>query len=457
MSKENKRKILIIIALILGLLGTFCGIYFDEQTKLENTIYEMQNIVIDEIKAIDENVSIQDITENEELSSSEETIEKVTAEDEEQLENEEITEVETFELENEEAISYDGDRAKSWDIELGEYKGLTYYSQIDNRWKNNLYTSTGNKTQTIGSSGCGPTCASMVVSSIKGIITPPQMAEIFVQNGYRSSNNGTYWSAYRAVADQFNIGYTETSDIQKAIDLLKNKNYVIASCGNGLFTTGGHYIVIAGIEENTLKIYDPYLYNGKFETSTRRNKVIVEGNTIYCSIENFKKYANYKGFFCYQDIDHNISKYTSGRVLVNIPIAVAVDHSEKWLVDDGSSQFWIHKSVVFDYNKVYGLATIAYDGGNTDLVEIFDTQFWVSEKNMYDIPKKQPQISNTVGQNRKLRQASIIYQNSNLTGSKFNYKANTTILILENINNNIDKVKVVQTGREGYIKNNCYK
>lgn len=457
MNKESKRKILVIIALVLALAGTFCGIYFDEQTKLENTIYEMQNIVIDEIKAIDEDIVVEDITENEELSSSENTVEEATIEEEQTLEAEEVTEIETFELENEETISYDGDRAKTWNIELGDYAGLTYYSQIDNRWKNNLYTSTGNKTQTIGSSGCGPTCASMVVSSIKGIITPPQMAEIFVQNGYRSSNNGTYWSAYRAVADQFNIGYTETSDIQKAIDLLKNKNYVIASCGNGLFTTGGHYIVIAGIEGNTLKIYDPYLYNGKFETSTRRNKVIVEGNTIYCSIENFKKYANYKGFFCYQDIDHNISKYTSGRVLVNIPIAVAVDHSEKWLVDDGSSQFWIHKSVVFDYNKVYGLATIAYDGGNTDLVEIFDTQFWVSEKNMYDIPKKQPQISNTVGQNRKLRQASIIYQNSNLTGSKFNYKANTTILILENINNNIDKVKVVQTGREGYIKNNCYK
>lgn len=63
------------------------------------------------------------------------------------------------------------------------------------------------------------------------------MAEIFIKNGYRSSNNGTYWSAYRAVADEFNIGYTETSDIQKAIDLLRNRNYVIVSCGNGLFTT----------------------------------------------------------------------------------------------------------------------------------------------------------------------------------------------------------------------------
>lgn len=212
-----------------------------------------------------------------------------------------------------------------------------------------------------------------------------------------------------------------------------------------------------GIEGNTLKIYDPYNYTGKFNTSTRRGKVEVSGNTIYCSIDNFIKYANYKGFFCYQDTDHNESRFKSGRVLVNIPIAVAVDHSEKWLVDDGTSQFWIHRSVVFDYNKVYGLATIAYDGGKKDLVEIFDTQFWCDEKNMYDIPKEQPQIPNTVGQNRKLRQDTIIYSNSSLSGYKFNYRANTTIKILENVNNNIDKVRVVQTGREGYIKNNCYK
>lgn len=236
MNKENKRKILIIISCILAVIGTLTAIFYPG-AEINNAVGQVQNIVLDEIHVIDENVIIEDITENEEISSTENTIEEASVEDEEQLENEEVTEVETFELQDEKNISYDGDRAKSWDIELGEYKGLTYYSQIDNRWKNNLYTSVGNTSQTIGSSGCGPTSAAMVVSSIKGNITPPQMAEIFVQNGYRSSNNGTYWSAYRAVADQFNIGYTETSDIQKAIDLLRNNNYIITSCGNGLFTT----------------------------------------------------------------------------------------------------------------------------------------------------------------------------------------------------------------------------
>lgn len=466
MSDENKKKILIVIACILAVTSVLCGIFYPDKL-INNTIKEYQNIVYNEIKAIDENIIIQDVTENDEISSYTEEIvenEDITLEDEIELEEEIITENESFELQDEENISYDGDRAQSWNVELGEYKGLTYYSQIDSRWKNILYTSIGNTSQTIGSSGCGPTSAAMVVSSIKGAITPDTMANLFVKYGYRSANNGTYWSAYRAVANEFNIGYTETSDIQKALDLLRSKNYVICSVGNGLFTTGGHYIVIVGIEnDSTLKIFDPYLYNGKFETSTRRGKVAVEGNTIYCSIDNFKKYSNYKGFFCYQDIEHSgVSKYHAGdKVLINDFIGIAYKTDSKYLVDNGINQYWIHKSVVFDDNRVYGLGVVAYDGGKIDLVQIFDTQFWVSENNMTNnIPGESQnviQIKSTVGQNKKLRHASIIYQNQNLSGLKFNYKANTTITILENVNSSIDKIKVNATGRIGYIDNKNYK
>ena len=77
----------------------------------------------------------------------------------------------------------------------------------------------------------------------------------------------------------------------------------MVSCGNGLFTTNGHYIVLVGINGNTLSIFDPYMYNGKFDTPSRRGKVMVSGHTIYCSINNFKQYANYRAFWCYSN-DH---------------------------------------------------------------------------------------------------------------------------------------------------------
>ncbi len=126
------------------------------------------------------------------------------------------------------------------------------------------------------------------------------MANLFVNYGYRSANNGTYLSAFRFVADTFNIEYQETYKLDTAVELLRNNNYLIVSVNNGLFTTGGHLMAIVGIDEDMLKIYDPYLYAGKFETSTRRGKVRVDGNTVYCSIDNFRKYANYNGFYAYK-------------------------------------------------------------------------------------------------------------------------------------------------------------
>ena len=164
MKKENKKKLLAAVFAVLVILGALCGVYLPNH-KINNTIKDLQNIVQEELGVIDENIIIEDITENEN-SSNENTIEDVSIEEEELLEEEETNiEIEGFELQDEENISYDGDRAKTWNVELGDYKGLTYYSQIDNRWKNNLYTSVGNKTQTIGSSGCGPTTAAMIVSS----------------------------------------------------------------------------------------------------------------------------------------------------------------------------------------------------------------------------------------------------------------------------------------------------
>lgn len=289
----NNKKIKLIISIIIALcILITVAITYKETGKIDkNEINKAVDIVINTINTYNmEDEEIQELPSTEIQVQTEEQ-EKITGE------TQATTETEGFEEQGE--IAYNG-TSEYPDVVLGNYIGLTYYSQIDNRWKDNSYTSTGNTTQTIGSSGCGPTSAAMVVTAIKGTITPPEMADLFVRYGYRSANNGTYFSAYRWLADTFDIGYEETYYMQTAIQLLENENLLIVSCGNGLFTTGGHFIVIVGIEGDMLKIYDPYLYAGKFDTATRRGKVSVEGNTVYCSIDNFKNYANYKKFFAFK-------------------------------------------------------------------------------------------------------------------------------------------------------------
>lgn len=289
MKKQDRN---ITIAVIVAMVMIFfSAIFFIDDKELKKDVVEKVTDTVTDIATRE--MSKEEI---ESLPSTE--IIEQTEEQEKAVSNEqEGEETEGFQLQGE--IAYEGAKAETWNVELGDYVGLTYYSQLDSRWASKMYSSVGNSNQTIGSSACGPTCASMVVTATKGAITPDTMCDLFVQHGYRSANNGTYFSAFRAVADEFDIGYEETYYLDKAVELLRNNHYVIVSCGNGLFTTGGHFIVLVGIDGDTLKIYDPYLYSGKFSTSTRRGKVTVDGNTVYCSIDNFRNYANYSKFFAF--------------------------------------------------------------------------------------------------------------------------------------------------------------
>ena len=157
----------------------------------------------------------------------------------------------------------------------------------------------------------GPTSAAIVVSSSKGAILPTTMAQLSVDNGYRTANNGTAWAYYSFVADYFDFEeYHTTSNFNTAMKYLETDEdndgisdyFIIASCGSGLFTTGGHYIVLVGNEDNTIKVYDPYLYSEKFNTASRRKaNVKVSGNSVYVSESSFKKYANYKNFWVFSN------------------------------------------------------------------------------------------------------------------------------------------------------------
>ena len=437
-SNKKRNIILILISIIVGILG---GLGFYNINK-DNSTEEIINNAVNEIK---DYITIYNMSkeEIEELPSTE--IIEQTEEQDEEVSAEQEVESEEFKLQGE--IAYNG-TTEYPNISLGNYTGLTYYNQTDSRWRNHQYSSVGDSSQTIGTSGCGPTSTAMIVTAIRGTITPPEMGDLFVQYGYRSANSGTYWSAFRWVADVFDIGYQECSNLDTAINLVRNNNYVVVSVGNGLFTTGGHFIVIVGIEGDTLEIYDPYLYAGKFDTSTRRGKVTVDGNTVYCSIDNFRNYANYKGFFAYQH---------SGNVEENTSTVTTSTYTR--YVNTNSLNLNVRSGAGINYNVIGSLTketqvTVAEANGNWSRITS-PILGWVSSEYL---SSTQPNASfvNTVEQTRKTN-ACYLYSNSNLTGTKYTYKANTTVTILENINSSIDKVRVNVTGRIAYIDTSNYK
>ena len=438
-SNKKRNIILILISIIVGILG---GLGFYNINK-DNSTEEIINNAVNEIK---DYITIYNMSkeEIEELPSTE--IIEQTEEQDEEVSAEQEVESEEFKLQGE--IAYNG-TTEYPNISLGNYTGLTYYNQTDSRWRNHQYSSVGDSSQTIGTSGCGPTSTAMIVTAIRGTITPPEMGDLFVQYGYRSANSGTYWSAFRWVADVFDIGYQECSNLDTAINLVRNNNYVIVSVGNGLFTTGGHFIVIVGIDGDTLKIYDPYLYSGKFDTSTRRGKVTVDGNTVYCSIDNFRNYANYKGFFAYQH---------SGNVEENTSTVTTSTYTR--YVNTNSLNLNVRSGAGTNYNIVGSLAkgtqvTVAETNENWSRITS-PILGWVSSEYL-STSYNNSNIVNTVGQTRKTK-ACYLYSNSNsnLTGTRYTYKANTTVTILENVSTNIDRIRVNATGRIAYISTDNY-
>ena len=141
------------------------------------------------------------------------------------------------------------------------------YLQTDARWKNNDYSAMGEST-TIGRSGCGPTCAAMIIETLTGkTFTPADACAWALKRGYKAPIQGTYYSyfvpqfaAYGIACERLNTaniyGQKTSSVHTKAMNMLKEGYYLSAGMGKGLWTSSGHYIVVWW-EDGKVRINDP--------------------------------------------------------------------------------------------------------------------------------------------------------------------------------------------------------
>ncbi|MDF2889801.1 MAG: hypothetical protein K0R80_168 [Clostridia bacterium] len=133
-----------------------------------------------------------------------------------------------------------------------------YYKQSDPKWGKIPYTIDGDKNETIGASGCGPTCAAMIIASVKNpAITPVEMCKLAIELKDRTANNGTEWEFFGKVAAKYGIQFKQSGHTQEAIEALKQGAYVICSMKPGKFTRGGHYILAWDFKDNNLLVHDP--------------------------------------------------------------------------------------------------------------------------------------------------------------------------------------------------------
>lgn len=135
------------------------------------------------------------------------------------------------------------------------------YKQYDSKWGSVIYTKNGtyNTKQTIRNSGCGVTAMADVVATWwNKNITPVDMAKYSVKNGYRTTNSGTAWGFFKAVAQEYKASkFIQTSSYATAKNALSDGAIVVVSVGKSRWTKGGHYITWWKEEDGKVYINDP--------------------------------------------------------------------------------------------------------------------------------------------------------------------------------------------------------
>lgn len=136
---------------------------------------------------------------------------------------------------------------------------VVYFNQGDERWADKPYG-----TDNIGGYGCGPTSMSIVISSLTDeIVDPEEMAKWAYENGGWCSKSGSYHSLIPNAAKAWGLpveGCTP-SEPQRIIDALTSGKLVVALMQKGHFTSGGHFIVLRGVQDGNILVADPGSYS----------------------------------------------------------------------------------------------------------------------------------------------------------------------------------------------------
>lgn len=158
-----------------------------------------------------------------------------------------------------------------------------YFNQY---WYNAPYPASGGyENKTVATSGCGPTSAAMIVSTLTQFqCDPVTMANYAMEVGARVPGGTDMHTLAKAVCKRFGLGYRHTRDESDLIPHLQGGGMAICLAGvRKIFSDGGHYIVAAKCEGTYIGNMDSANYAGKYDKPGRRD-VKVEGNFCYCDL-----------------------------------------------------------------------------------------------------------------------------------------------------------------------------
>ena len=162
-----------------------------------------------------------------------------------------------------EARSFVRNWPESYPSDQGEECDTTWEGRIphlyqwDKRWGYTLYCNT-----TFALTGCCPTSMAMVYQGLTGDYTrsPYDMGVLANERGYMDPSNGTDNAFLTNCAGELGLSCWQLSVSSEALtSALALGNVLICNVGPGDFTTGGHFIVLTGLDDaGDVIVNDPY-------------------------------------------------------------------------------------------------------------------------------------------------------------------------------------------------------
>ena len=138
--------------------------------------------------------------------------------------------------------------------ELEKSQEYPLFLQWDPRWG---YVDYGD--DTIGLSGCGPTCVSMAMYYLLGdeSITPDAVAQYSMDNGHYVMGTGTAWALLEDFPATCGVAVRQPGVSEQTMkNALDEGGVIICSMGKGDFTAAGHFVVIYGYDSSCFYVND---------------------------------------------------------------------------------------------------------------------------------------------------------------------------------------------------------
>lgn len=146
--------------------------------------------------------------------------------------------------------------------------------------KYSSYTFPVHSGSSIAANGCGIVSTTMVIQYLTGKKVSVQTVATWADNNGHFNGIGSNGTLFPAAAKKWKVGTTKTTkNLNTVIKALQNGRPVISYQGAGLFTSGGHFIVLTGVDsKGKIHVNDP---NGSHTRTVYTKKEVNQSNIAY--------------------------------------------------------------------------------------------------------------------------------------------------------------------------------